>query len=210
LPKQRPEATKAAMAHEQRDEINEAVRSHSVPSPHSLKKLTSPSKPSASTSPNPTSSPFSPNTASRTPPKPLNPNPNPNRNPKPKTVPVPPSRLYISLPAFQSIASNLIAAREPRDEILRAFRLYDTEGKGMITLEDLRRVARELNNGLEDDELVAMIEEFDFGDTQCACRSISRSRFLSRSRSLSTSICLSIYPFTSLFISLYLPFSSTS
>jgi hypothetical protein len=28
-------------------------------------------------------------------------------------------------------------------------------------LEDLRRVARELNNGLEDDELVAMIEEFD-------------------------------------------------
>jgi centrin-3 len=31
----------------------------------------------------------------------------------------------------------------------------------MITLEDLRRVARELNIGLEDDELVAMIEEFD-------------------------------------------------
>jgi Ca2+-binding EF-hand superfamily protein len=55
----------------------------------------------------------------------------------------------------------LIAARDPRDEILRAFSLFDTEGKGMITLDDLRRVARELNEGLEEEELVAMIEEFD-------------------------------------------------
>jgi centrin-3 len=67
----------------------------------------------------------------------------------------------LTLPAFQSIAAELIAARDPRDEILRAFSLFDTEGKGMITLEDLRRVARELNEGLDEDELVAMIEEFD-------------------------------------------------
>lgn len=31
----------------------------------------------------------------------------------------------------------------------------------MITVEDLRRVARELNEGLEEDEIIAMIEEFD-------------------------------------------------
>ena len=31
----------------------------------------------------------------------------------------------------------------------------------MISLEDLRRVARELGEGLEEDELAAMIEEFD-------------------------------------------------
>jgi len=31
----------------------------------------------------------------------------------------------------------------------------------MITLDDLRRVARELGEALEEDELVAMIEEFD-------------------------------------------------
>lgn len=76
-------------------------------------------------------------------------------------VPVPPSRLFLNLPAFQSIASALIANRDPREEILRAFDLFDTEGKGMISLDDLRRVARELGEGLEDDELVAMIEEFD-------------------------------------------------
>jgi centrin-3 len=76
-------------------------------------------------------------------------------------APVPPSRLHLTLQAFQTIASGLIAARDPREEILRAFALFDTEGKGMITLEDLRRVARELNEGLEEEELVAMIEEFD-------------------------------------------------
>jgi len=74
---------------------------------------------------------------------------------------VPPSRLHLTLHAFQTIASGLIAARDPREEILRAFALFDTEGKGMITLDDLRRVARELNEGLEEEELVAMIEEFD-------------------------------------------------
>lgn len=70
-------------------------------------------------------------------------------------------RLLLTLPAFQAIASKLIAERDPRDEILRAFALFDTEDKGMITLEDLRRVARELGEGLEEDELNAMIEEFD-------------------------------------------------
>jgi Ca2+-binding EF-hand superfamily protein len=74
---------------------------------------------------------------------------------------VPPSRLQLTLPSFQVIAAQLIAQRDPRDEILRAFALFDTDDKGIITLEDLRRVARELGEGLEEEELVAMIEEFD-------------------------------------------------
>jgi len=44
---------------------------------------------------------------------------------------------------------------------MRAFDLFDSEGKGVITVEDLRRVARELGEGLEEDEMRAMIEEFD-------------------------------------------------
>ncbi|RKF81300.1 Cell division control protein 31 [Golovinomyces cichoracearum] len=72
-----------------------------------------------------------------------------------------PARLTLNLPAFQNIAAKLIADRDPRDEIVRAFSLFDIDGKGMISLGDLRRVARELGEGLEEEELVAMIEEFD-------------------------------------------------
>lgn len=54
-----------------------------------------------------------------------------------------------------------IAARDPREEILRAFELFDGDQKGGITVDDLRRVARELNEGLQEEELNAMIEEFD-------------------------------------------------
>jgi len=75
--------------------------------------------------------------------------------------PLPPGRLVLTLQAFQTIAAKLISERDPREEILRAFALFDTEDKGIISLEDLRRVARELGEGLEEDELVAMIEEFD-------------------------------------------------
>ncbi|XMA15309.1 hypothetical protein WAI453_008100 [Rhynchosporium graminicola] len=81
--------------------------------------------------------------------------------PPPSTDPLPPGRLTLTLPSFQHIAAKLISERDPRDEILRAFGLFDADDKGMITLDDLRRVARELGEGLEDEELVAMIEEFD-------------------------------------------------
>lgn len=72
-----------------------------------------------------------------------------------------PGRLLLPQAAFVTIAARMIAARDPRDEILRAFALFDTEGKGSISLADLRRVARELGEGLQEEELQAMIEEFD-------------------------------------------------
>jgi centrin-3 len=52
--------------------------------------------------------------------------------------------------------------------------LFDEGGKGKITLQDLRRVARELGEGLQEDELVAMIEEFDMDGDQA----ISRDEFI--------------------------------
>ena len=44
---------------------------------------------------------------------------------------------------------------------MRAFELFDEGGKGKINMQDLKRVARELGEGLDDDELAAMIDEFD-------------------------------------------------
>jgi centrin-3 len=85
-----------------------------------------------------------------------------------------PSRLVLPHASFVSIAASRILARDPRDEILRAFDLFDAEGKGSINLQDLRRVARELGEGLQEEELVAMIEEFDLdGDG-----AISRDEFM--------------------------------
>lgn len=72
-----------------------------------------------------------------------------------------PGRLLLPHVAFVNLAAARISARDPQEEILRAFELFDAEGKGRIELEDLRRVARELGEGLQDEELVAMIEEFD-------------------------------------------------
>ncbi|KAF2130192.1 EF-hand [Dothidotthia symphoricarpi CBS 119687] len=83
-------------------------------------------------------------------------------------------RLLLSFQAFQTLMAQRILSRDPQEEILRAFELFDEGGKGRITLQDLTRVARELGEGLSHDELVAMIEEFDMdGDN-----AISREEFV--------------------------------
>ncbi|KAL4808381.1 hypothetical protein BDV18DRAFT_134842 [Aspergillus unguis] len=80
----------------------------------------------------------------------------------PTSNPQHPSNLLMPLSAFQAVTAVKILERDPRDEILRAFELFDEGAKGYIDLEDLRRVARELGEtGLEEEELRAMIEEFD-------------------------------------------------
>ncbi|KAJ4371625.1 Calcium-binding component of the spindle pole body (SPB) half-bridge [Neocucurbitaria cava] len=86
----------------------------------------------------------------------------------------PPARQLLSFQSFQTLMAQRIVSRDPQEEIVRAFELFDEGGKGKITLQDLTRVARELGEGLSHDELVAMIEEFDMdGDN-----AISRDEFI--------------------------------
>ncbi|KAL9113245.1 MAG: hypothetical protein Q9227_002580 [Pyrenula ochraceoflavens] len=85
-----------------------------------------------------------------------------SRQPQPQQQDLHPSTLLISHASFSRVAAQKILDRDPLEEIGRAFELFDAEGKGYIDVEDLRRVARELGEtGLEEEELRAMVEEFD-------------------------------------------------
>lgn len=73
-------------------------------------------------------------------------------------------RKVISYDDFYRYVAAKIIERDPIEEIKRAFTLFDDDNTGKITLKNLRRVAKELGESLSDDELNAMIEEFDLDE----------------------------------------------
>ncbi|KAF8572478.1 hypothetical protein P879_00586 [Paragonimus westermani] len=62
---------------------------------------------------------------------------------------------------FNEIVTDMILDRDPMTEIIRAFKLFDDDDSGRITYRNLKKIARELGENLTDQELRAMIEEFD-------------------------------------------------
>jgi Ca2+-binding EF-hand superfamily protein len=95
--------------------------------------------------------------------------------PKPKFKRGPPGRgqqsyhasqLLLAQVPFQRIAAQKILERDPTEEVERALLLFDPEQRGYIEVDDIRRVARELGEtGLTEDEIHAMVEEFDYDGT---------------------------------------------
>jgi centrin-3 len=67
----------------------------------------------------------------------------------------------IDFSSYYEVLSEKYLARDPVEEMIKAFKLFDDENTGKITLKSLRRVARDLGENLTDDELQAMIDEFD-------------------------------------------------
>lgn len=67
----------------------------------------------------------------------------------------------ISFEDFIDIMSKKFAQRNPREEASLAFDLFDEDKKGMISLKNLKKAVKEINENIPDSELQGIVDEFD-------------------------------------------------
>ncbi|KAB0373282.1 hypothetical protein FD755_014941 [Muntiacus reevesi] len=80
----------------------------------------------------------------------------------------------VSSEEFFAIMSVKMSEKDEKEEILKAFKLFDDDDTGSISLNNFKRVAKERGENLTDDELQKMLDEADHdGDAE-----INKEEFL--------------------------------
>ncbi|XP_072858380.1 calmodulin-like [Pogona vitticeps] len=67
----------------------------------------------------------------------------------------------IDFPEFLSVVAKRTKARDTEEEIREAFRVFDKDGNGYISVAELRHVMTNLGEKLSDEEVEEMIKEAD-------------------------------------------------
>merc|ERR1711976_653243 len=62
---------------------------------------------------------------------------------------------------FLEMMTAKMSEKDSREEMLKAFRLFDDDETGKISFRNLKRVAKELGENMTDEEITEMIEEAD-------------------------------------------------
>ncbi|XP_049860937.1 uncharacterized protein LOC126474937 isoform X1 [Schistocerca serialis cubense] len=68
---------------------------------------------------------------------------------------------YLSFNDFLLFVTIKMSETDPKDEILRAFHLFNDDETGKVSLNNLKRVANELKEDVTEQELQEMIDEAD-------------------------------------------------
>ena len=75
---------------------------------------------------------------------------------------------------FLEMMTVKMGTRDSKEEMIKAFRLFDDDETGKISFKNLKRVAKELGESISDEELQEMIDEADLdGDGE-----VSQDEFL--------------------------------
>merc|ERR1711907_765009 len=67
----------------------------------------------------------------------------------------------IGFDEFLKMMTNKILNKDPKDDMLKAFRLFDDDQTGSVSFKNIKRVAKETNQSLSDEELQSMLDDAD-------------------------------------------------